>query len=789
MDCMGQGSKTVVISLLLIFGIVANLHAEVDFTYTTEEGIELRFEIISESDKTCKLVSCRNSSGTLAIPENVNGYKVTSIGNDAFRGCSGLTSLTIPNSVTSIGKYAFYACSGLTSITISNSVTSIGEYAFYDCSGLTDVTIPNSVTSIGEYAFYGCSGLTSITISNSVTSIEDGAFYCCSGLTSITIPNSVTSIGSDAFYGCEGLTSITISNSVTSIGSDAFSCCVGLTSITIPNSVTSIGSSAFTFCVGLTSITIPNSVTSIGSYAFSNCEGLTSITIPNSVTIIEDGAFYNCFGLTSITIPNSVTSIGSYAFFLCGLKSITIPNSVTSIGRNAFSALKSIYSLIEEPMDCYGSWSNCYYASLYVPLGTSEKYKSAGGWEDFSEIKEMEDGLVFPYPTKENVMMNFTITDMNSLTCQVGEKQNRSISQETEAYVTIPQSAGPFTVNEVVDNAFEGCSSLTGISFPETVKSINYQLLKDCKALASIEWNADVPIVGNLVVTNPNMLLYAKDRAYAPNTIKNVVINGYAESIVLQDAADGNNFNCPIAFTAKTARYVHNYSMTSGYNTCQGWETIALPFDVTTITAQDGTELVPFAIWENGEGKKPFWLYEMTEEGWKEADGIKANKPYLISMPNNRYYPEEYNVKGDVTFVGNDVEVYASDNFTISTYDNRKFIPNFLNNDASRSVYTLNVSNLWNNNTVSKIEGSAFLRNLRHVHPFEAYITMEGAEAPDIIPVFENGMPTSIQTVPLCNVHIHNANDSWYSLDGRKLQCKPTAKGVYIVNGSKVVIK
>ena len=266
---------------------------------------------------------------------------VTSIGEWAFAGCSGLTSVTIPNSVTNIGEFAFRSCSGLTSLSIPNSVTSIGYSAFRDCSGLTSVTIPNSVTSIGSYAFSGCSGLTSLSIPNSVTSIDYSAFSGCSGLTSLTIPNSVTSIKGSAFSGCSGLTSITIPNSVTSIGYSAFYGCSGLTSITIPNSVTSIGEEAFYGCSGLTSITIPNSVTSIGYSAFSSCSGLTSITIPNSVTWIEESAFSGCSGLTSITIPNSVTWIGESAFYGCsGLTSITIPNSVTSIGGYAFYGTK-----------------------------------------------------------------------------------------------------------------------------------------------------------------------------------------------------------------------------------------------------------------------------------------------------------------------------------------------------------------------------------------------------------------------------------------------------------------
>ena len=146
-------------------------------------------------------------TGDLNIPESVTygdiSYPVTSIGDEAFFYCTGLTSVTIPNSVTSIGESAFSYCSGLTSVTIGNSVTSIGDGSFSDCSGLTSVTIPNSVTSIGDEAFWGCSGLTSVTIGNSVTSIGDWAFGNCTGLTRIdAYPNpEKVGTGVDAFDG------------------------------------------------------------------------------------------------------------------------------------------------------------------------------------------------------------------------------------------------------------------------------------------------------------------------------------------------------------------------------------------------------------------------------------------------------------------------------------------------------------------------------------------------------------------------------------------------------------
>jgi hypothetical protein len=372
------------------------------------------------------------------------GYKnttipnsVTSIGSEAFYGCSGLTSITIPNSVTSIDSYAFSYCSGLTSITIPNSVTSISNSAFSGCRRLTSITIPNSVTSIGDFAFAYCSGLTSVTIPNSVTSIGDNAFRQCMRLTSITIPNSVTSIGNYAFYGCS-ITTITIPNGVTTIGEGTFLACNSVTSITIPNGVTSIGLGAFGGC-NMTSVTIPSSVTTIGEIAFSGCSRLTSITIPSNVTSIGSRAFSNCSGLTSIevesgntvydsrnncnaiietatntlisgckntVIPNSVTSIGSWAFWECiGLTSITISNSVTSIGESAFLGCSGLTSIVSKMVNPCNIDNECFSnevfenTTLYVPQGTIDKYQATESWNKFLHIEELNSSNMCATPT------------------------------------------------------------------------------------------------------------------------------------------------------------------------------------------------------------------------------------------------------------------------------------------------------------------------------------------------------------------------------------------------------
>lgn len=168
-----------------------------------------------------------------------------SIGDNAFRGCYSLTTVTIPDSVTSIGSSAFQNCRSLTTVIIPDSVTSIGNYAFNGCYGLMSVIIPDSVTSIGSAAFQGCYSLTTVIIPDSMTSTGDYTFSACNSLMSIVIPDSVTIIGSNAFSSCDGFMSVIIPDSVTSIGNYAFSGCYGLGSMrfaaTTPPTVASIG--------------------------------------------------------------------------------------------------------------------------------------------------------------------------------------------------------------------------------------------------------------------------------------------------------------------------------------------------------------------------------------------------------------------------------------------------------------------------------------------------------------------------------------------------------------------
>ena len=485
-----------------------------DFSYTYQ-GKTLYYDIFAGGTNEVRLTyynlygsdtANNHVSGDVVIPSSVeyNGttYRVTSIGDGAFYACSGLTSVTIPNSVTSIGDGAFYACSGLTSVSIPNSVTSIGEEAFSGCSGLTSITIPNSVTSIGDGVFDYCSGLTSIDVASENThySSIDGVLYnyaqdtlirCPGAKTSVTIPNSVTSIGDGAFYACSGLTSVSIPNSVTSIGEEAFSGCSGLTSITIPNSVTSIGDGVFDYCSGLTSIdvasenthyssidgvlynyaqdtlircpgaktsvTIPNSVTSIGRHAFDYCSGLTSIDVASGNTHYSstDGVLYNYAQDTlilcpkaksSVNIPSSVTFIRAWAFYACsGLTSITIPNSVTYIGYGAFYGCSGLTSVI---------------------IGNSVTYIGMSAFYDCSSLASINvaSGNTH-YSSTDGVLYNYA-------------QDTLILCPEAKSSVNIPSS-----VTFIGAWAFYACSGLTSIkclaSIPPSIGNNSFQNISD----------------------------------------------------------------------------------------------------------------------------------------------------------------------------------------------------------------------------------------------------------------------------------------------------------------------
>ena len=479
-------------------------------------------------------------SGSVVIPYrfilDARQLDVTSIGWNAFRDCSKLTSVTIPESVKSIGDSAFWGCSSLTSVAIPNSVTSIGDAAFRGGYLSTIVVDKNNTrydsredcNAIIETAtntlILGCQNT---TIPNSVTSIGNSAFEECSKLTSITIPNSVTSIGNHAFDGCSYLTSVTIPNSVTSIGDAVFDRCSKLTSVTIGESVTSIGWYAFYRCSSLTSVTIPNSVTSIGNSAFYKCSSLTSVTINSDAIVSKDYSYDDNISdifdrqVTEYIIGDDVKKIGNYAFYNCYLlTSVTIPNSVISIGGSAFSNCSKL-TKTNYTGDIAG-WCNIEFGSIYA----NPMYYSHNFYINDQEIKDLV------IPNSVTSIGSYAFAGCSSLTSVT--IPNRVISIGNHAFFGCSSLTSVTIPNRVIsigNHAFDGCSSLASVTISNRVTSIGSYAFSDCSSLTSVTIPSRVTSIGDYAFYHCSSLTSVTCEAETPPTVGQYAFDGVSKSI------------------------------------------------------------------------------------------------------------------------------------------------------------------------------------------------------------------------------------------------------------------
>ena len=480
--------------------------------YIDDEGIIYKFE-----DNEVEIATYYGQIKKAYISEaiNVNGknISVTSIGNEAFRECTSLTSITIPSSVTTIGNAAFYNCSSLNLIFIPSSVTTIGDYAFYTFNSLyiycevssepigwldwiisTNTRVKWGVLFFKDFIYkINDSNITitnyigtdkEITIPSSinidgkdmpVTVIGDKAFEYHESLTTVDIPSSVTTIGDYAFYYCTSLTSINIPSSVTTIGNYAFEACASLTSINIPSSVTTIGYYAFGYCTSLTSINIPSSVTTIGDYAFYNC---SSLIIYCDVSSQPDGwsddrnSSYRpvYFNITVITTNEFIYGLNnSEITLICYIgtsEEITIPSfveingenlPVTTIGNSAFEYCTSLTSInIPSSVTTIGH-SAFYYCTSLTSINIPSSVTTIGG-------------STFNYCT------SLTSINIPSSVTTIGGYAFRNCTSLTSVYI-------PSSVTTIGHSAFEYCTSLTSINIPSSVTTIGYYAFYNCSSL------------------------------------------------------------------------------------------------------------------------------------------------------------------------------------------------------------------------------------------------------------------------------------------------------------------
>ena len=661
-------------------------------------------------------------------------------------------------------------------IVIGNGVTSIGDHAFENCDALTSITIPASVTSIGEYAFSGCDNLESVTFAEGshLTSIGEDAFSD-TGLTSITIPASVTSIGVDAFSGCDNLESVTFAEGshLESIGESAFSDCTGLGSITIPASVTSIGEDVFLNC-DLASMAVE-----AGNTVYDSRNGCNAIIEKSTNTLI--------IGCKNSTIPASVTSIGAWAFYTTDLTSIEIPASVTSIGMRAFQNCLYLATVTVYAPSCSlgeDAFANCFnLANIYVFSDLVDGYKAA--WSAYA-------GKITALPTVTTSYVD------------AGGTLHEGVEAIplNNAMTTLP--TGWYVVNS--DISYTGTVTLSG--------NVNI-ILADGKTMTAsgnshgIYGDGSLTIYGQALGTGILTITSTNDvgiRVVDGVTINggtvnatgifsdgDVTINGGKVTSTIDPGICSNNGTIILGLRNVTDYITaESYSaylgiivkagqtLTDGTSTYSGTLTdeqkIAIAEKVLTaptysVTANRATTQ-DTEYWSTFYHPAAGYTADENTTVYQAAVNTTTNKVELTAVPGREIPADKA-----VVLKSTQSAITLSRATTTQTLDG-----NELKGGSTVADGTVPYTLAAKDGTVGfyKFVGAALNPNKAHLE-----ITAPAQSAPAFLGFEEN--TTAI------NEHeshkSHELSGAWYTLDGRKLQGKPSAKGIYVRNGRKFIIK
>ena len=520
---------------------VGGLTAQCNITVVTETDGALTYSF-SSYVKTAYVENCDNSKigsdGSVVIPDEYAGYKITEIGYKAFENCTNLKSVAIGQNVGTIKGNAFYGCTGLTSITIPGNVEIVYGNAFEGCSGLTSVTLEEGIRQIYGYVFSDCTRLSEIKIPDTVTTIGLGAFFNCTSLSTVTIGSGVTSIEDNTFYKCP-ITSLTNRSTVTpkiEYIRAIYDKDENKESPTIGGIYTSIGEGAF-MGTGVKTVVIPANITSIGYQAFDSCKGLAEITIPGTVKRIERGAFYNCTSLSKVTINSGVEYIEETAFSGCPitdldnysglsfnvaytsamykgesnpviedfytiidnnafqgrkeLQSITIPDNIKEIGGYAFEGCSNLSTVNFGPGSKLtrigdNAFQNCTgLTSITLPNSVTTIYAAAFSSSGLTSIS-IPDSV---FQIDSQTFMGCTALSSVSIGTGVKTIGNDAFNGCTSlTSVEIPDN-----VTDIYDSVFEGCSGLTSVTIGEGITSIGQSAFRGCTSVTEYVFRGNTP--------------------------------------------------------------------------------------------------------------------------------------------------------------------------------------------------------------------------------------------------------------------------------------------------------
>ncbi|MBR1412614.1 MAG: BspA family leucine-rich repeat surface protein [Prevotella sp.] len=763
---------------------------------------------------------------------------LTSIQYSTFERCVNLTSVVIPKNVRTVGNDAFYGCKSLTSILVPDQVEYVGANTWEGCTNVTSVYIGSGLRGVNVNPFSELENVEAFEVSadNRYFASIDGILMSKDGKTLVSYPAGKRN---EEFV---------IADTITTVGSNAFRGCVYLKRLTITqdSQVSTDEQNNYWYINSLEELTLNEGVAGIGFYAFTRCGELKIIHFPKTLGYIGKETFVGCNSISTIysdvetpfTFEDNVFSQSVYQNAQLIVPAGTVSAYRTTSGWSNFLNITDGSTPTEKVATPTFSWRNdeltmsCSTEGATIMYQMSDEDTDGDGVITDSDYKQYSapievkrDVIIKAIGIKEGMTTSDTITLDYPYeawyklyeTCMIGQEilsrasRSSRVPQEMvdqgEAYIAyaLDMYAKRTEDKERVENTTADIAVFLSeieqmMRVPATYS--NYVLTAEEDAtmaeiadqygsyygnqVAAIVWNSSVPMTESDLqrfTSNPNLLIYAQSESMVPANRDNVVINGVAKNVVLTDTVSGNcNFYAPQEFTAEAIQYTRTFSQQTQIGVSRGWEAIALPFTVQTYTHADRGVIAPFG---NSASENHFWLRELTQNGLQNAQTIEANKPYIISMPNSEEYRPETNLAGQVTFSALNAIVPVTEATPVE-YGSISLVPAFQSRSAQTEIYALNVGEERNGYP----EGSVFERDYRTVRPFEAYTLHRDNQnpAPQFIMIggdMGNGT-TGIEELVDKRM---NTNDSWYTIDGRRLQGAPAGKGLYIRNGKKVIVR